>query len=78
MSCDCNEIKSDLIREYTDQKKRELNLISNKWILDNLNRKLLITDAIYDIYGDIVGYLTKNEEGNVIRIFRDNVKKILD
>jgi hypothetical protein len=78
MSCDCNEIKSDILREYSEQKKREINQISNKWILDNLNRKLLITDAIYDIYGDIVGYLTKNEEGNVIRIFRDNVKKILD
>ena len=74
--CDCNEIKSDIIKEHSDQK--EPNPINNKWILDNLNRKLLIVDPIHDIYGDIVGYLTKNEEGNVVRIFKHNVKKILD
>lgn len=59
-------------------KAREKSKILNKWILDNLNRKLLIQDPIYDSYEDIIGYITKNEKGSTIRIFSKNIKEILD
>jgi hypothetical protein len=57
---------------------KEVSQIDNKWILDNLNRKLLVQGPIYDIYNDIIGYITKNEDGNTVRIFTHNIKQILD
>lgn len=79
--CDCrseNEIQMrSLLRDQT-LSKREISMIDNKWIRDNLERKLLVQGPIHDIYGDIIGYITKNEDGNVIRIFKKNIKQILD
>jgi hypothetical protein len=66
-----------LLRDQTVS-KREVSLIDNKWIWDNLGRKLLVQGPIHDIYGDIIGYITKNEDGNIIRIFKKNIKQILD
>ena len=60
------------------RKGKEISQIDNKWILDNLDRKLLVQSAIYDIYNDIIGYITKNEDGNTVRIFSHNIKQILD
>jgi hypothetical protein len=57
---------------------KEESKILNKWIIDNLGRKLLIQDPIYDIYNDIIGYITKNSEGKIIRIFASNIKQILE
>lgn len=50
--------------------------MSGKWIIDVQERKLYITSAIYDVYGDIIGYITKNESGDVIRIFAKNIAQI--
>lgn len=74
--CDCKERETDIV--YLDHYKTEKSLIDNKWILDNLDRKLLVNSPIHDIYGDIIGYVTKNSEGNTVRIFKKNVKQILD
>jgi hypothetical protein len=74
--CGCGQRREEII--YTDHYKKEESLIDNKWILDNLDRKLLVNGPIHDIYGDVIGYITKNLEGNVIRIFKKNVKQILD
>ena len=57
---------------------KEESKILNKWIIDNMGRKLLVQDPIYDIYNDIIGYITKNSEGKIIRIFASNIKQILD
>jgi hypothetical protein len=57
---------------------KEVSKIINSWIIDNMNRKLLIESAIYDSYNDIIGYVTKNESGNIIRIFSKNIKEILE
>jgi hypothetical protein len=79
--CDCrseSEIQMrSLLRDQTVS-KREVSLIDNKWIWDNLGRKLLVQGPIHDIYGDIIGYITKSEDGNIIRIFKKNIKQILD
>jgi hypothetical protein len=45
--------------------------------MDVQNRKLYVQSPIYDVYGDIVGYITKNENDDVIRIFSRNIVKIL-
>ena len=57
---------------------KEQSKILNKWIIDNLGRKLLIQDPIHDIYNDIIGYITKNSEGKIIRIFASTIKQILE
>lgn len=74
--CDCGTRREEIV--YSDHYKKEISLIDNKWIIDNLGRKLLVNEPIHDIYGDIIGYVTKNEEGNVIRIFKKNIKQILE
>jgi hypothetical protein len=74
--CGCG---SSAISDYNERShSKEVSQILNKWILDNLDRRLLIQDPIYDIYNDIIGYITKNSDGNIVRIFSKNVKEIID
>jgi len=74
MSCNCDSHTSyEPNYSYRKQKDR----ISGKWVIDVQNRKLFAQSPIYDVYGDIVGYITKNEEGDTIRIFSKNVAKII-
>ena len=74
--CNCKEITSDIF--YSDHYKKEESQIDNKWVLDNMGRKLLVNSPIHDIYGDIIGYITKNAEGKTFRIFKKSIKQILD
>ena len=75
--CDCGGYSvSDPINSRKNGK--QVGQIDNKWVLDSLDRKLLVQSAIYDIYNDIIGYITKNEDGNTVRIFSHNIKQILD
>jgi hypothetical protein len=55
-----------------------ISKIINKWVVDNLSRKLLIQEPIYDIYNDIIGYIAKTEDKKTIRIFANNIKQILE
>jgi len=74
--CGCGAVN---ISDYIERKHdKEISLIINKWVIDNLGRKLLIQEPIYDIYKDIIGYITKNTDGNTVRIFSHNIKEILD
>ena len=57
---------------------KEISKIINKWVVDNMSRKLLIQEPIYDIYNDIIGYITKNENKETIRIFANNIIKVLE
>lgn len=75
--CGCGGA-SDTFDRMERRNNKEVSQILNKWVIDNLGRKLLIQSPIYDIYNDIVGYITKNQEGNTIRIFSTNIKEILD
>lgn len=75
MSCNCGSFESfyEPLTSYRKQKDR----ISGKWVLDVQERKLYVDKPIYDVYGDIVGYITKNESGDTIRIFSNKISKIL-
>lgn len=75
--CDCGSHINvdDHIRGGNSPK--ETSKIINKWVIDNMGRKLLIQESIYDIYNDIVGYITKTEDKKTIRIFANNIKQIL-
>jgi len=74
MSCNCGN-ENSYEPNYSYRKKKDK--LSGKWVLDIQNRKLYVESPIYDVCGDIVGYITKNEMGDVIRIFSKNVSKIL-
>jgi hypothetical protein len=74
--CDCGAPDSNY-QDYRMGPKKESKIL-NKWIVDNHGRKLLISSPIYDTYNDIIGYVTKDETGNVIRIFERNIKNILN
>jgi hypothetical protein len=74
MSCNC-ESYSSYEPNYSYRKKKDR--VSGKWVIDVSGRKLYAESPIYDVYGDIVGYITKNESGEVIRIFSRNISQIL-
>lgn len=74
MPCNCDSYESyEPVTSYRKQKDR----VSGKWIIDVQGRSLYVEKPIYDVYGDIVGYITKNESGDVVRIFAKNVSQIL-
>ena len=74
--CDCGAPDTNY-RDYRIGPKKESKIL-NKWILDNHGRKLLINSPIYETYNDIIGYVTKDETGNIVRIFEGNIKNILN
>jgi hypothetical protein len=75
MSCNCISAGS---YQPNYSYRKEKDKISGRWILDVHDRKLYAEKPIYDVYGDIVGYITKNESGDVIRIFSKNIVKIVN
>mgnify|MGYP000007651907 CR=1 FL=1 len=75
--CDCGS-NINIDEHIRANAPKEISKIINKWIVDNMSRKLLIQEPIYDIYNDIIGYITKNPDGNIVRIFKSNIKQILD
>lgn len=74
MSCNC-ESYSSYEPNYSYRKKKDK--VSGKWVIDVTGRKLYADKPIYDVYGDIVGYITKNESGDVVRIFAKNISQVL-
>ena len=74
MSCNCQSQNS---YEPVNSYRKKKDVISGKWIMDIQGRKLLADSPIYDVYGDIVGYITKNESGEVVRIFAKNIALIV-
>lgn len=74
--CGCGSVNAGEIRTMTHSK--ETSRILNSWVLDTMGRKLLVQSPIYDTYNDIIGYVTKNESGNIVRIFSKNIKEILE
>jgi hypothetical protein len=74
--CGCNNLSLNQIGERINRAK-EPDRLSGKNIIDSSGNRLLVTDAIRDVYGDIVGYITLNESGQTIRIFARNVAQII-
>jgi len=74
--CGCGSPNAMEIRNMSPSK--ETSKILNHWVIDNMGRKLLVDSPIYDNYNDIIGYITKNESGNIVRIFSKNIKEILE
>ncbi len=74
--CGCTGLPLNQIGERINRAK-EPDRLSGKNIIDSNGNRLLVTDAIRDVYGDIIGYITLNESGQIIRIFAKNVAQII-
>ena len=74
MSCNCDPYTS---YEPNYSYRKQKDKVSGKWVMDVQGRKLYAEKPIYDVYGDIIGYITKNESGDVLRIFSKNISQIL-
>jgi hypothetical protein len=74
MSCNCDSYTS---YEPNYSYRKQKDKVSGKWVMDVQGRKLYAEKPIYDVYGDIIGYITKNESGDVLRIFSKNISQIL-
>jgi hypothetical protein len=75
MSCNCSPQNS---YEPVTSYRKKPDRISGKWIIDVQERRLYAESPIYDVYGDIVGYITKKENGDVVRIFAKNIAQITE
>jgi transcriptional accessory protein Tex/SPT6 len=75
--CDCGS-HINIDEHIRENAPKEISKIINKWVVDNMSRKLLIQEPIYDIYNDIIGYIAKTEDKKTIRIFANNIKQILE
>lgn len=73
----CIKRTADQIGQRINRSK-ETDRLSGKNVIDSNGNKLLVTDAIRDVYGDIIGYITLNESGQTIRIFARNVAQIIE
>jgi hypothetical protein len=73
--CGCNGNTSSY--EQVPNTRKQQDTMSGKWILDVQNRELYLENPIYDVYGDIIGYITKNKSGDIIRIFARNIVQII-
>ena len=73
MACNCSPQNS---YEPVTSYRKKPDTISGKWIIDVQGRRLYVDSPIYDVYGDIVGYITKNESGDAVRIFSKNIAQI--
>ena len=73
--CGCNKNISSY--EQVPSTRKQQDTMSGKWILDVQNRDLYLESPIYDVYGDIIGYITKNKSSDTIRIFSKNIVQII-
>ena len=74
--CGCNRLPLNQIGERINRAK-EPDRLSGQNMIDSSGNRLLVTDAIRDVYGDIVGYITLNASGQTMRIFARNVAQII-
>ena len=74
--CGCNQLTPGQIGE-TVSRRKEPDLLSGKNIKDINGNRLLVTAPIHDVYGDIIGYITKTEDGKTLRIFAKNGAEII-
>jgi hypothetical protein len=75
--CGCTKLPLDQVGDRINRAK-EPDRLSGKNIIDSNGNRLLVTDAIRDIYGDIIGYITLNESRQITRIFAKNVAQIIE
>lgn len=75
--CGCTKLPLDQVGDRINRAK-EPDRLSGKNIIDSNGSRLLVTDAIRDIYGDIIGYITLNESRQITRIFAKNVAQIIE
>lgn len=73
--CGCNQNANSY--EQVPSTRKQQDIMSGKWILDVQNRELYLESPIYDVYGDIIGYITKNKSANIVRIFAKNIVQII-
>lgn len=76
MGCGCNKNRN--VTKPTSVSTTQQENLTGKFVLDQSNRKLLIIEPIFDSYRDIIGYVTKDESQNTIRIFTKNITEVLE
>ncbi len=76
MGCGCGvQANTDLRISSKGETYQDL---TGKMVLDKSGNQLLIIDAIFDAYKDIIGYTVKNLEQKTLRIFAKDIAQILD
>jgi hypothetical protein len=77
MGCGCNKKRNLSSAKPSLSAEKSGSDLTGSWVIDNKDRKLLVISPIYDSYNDIIGYITKDESQNTVRIFSKNIKTTL-
>ena len=78
MSCGCGEAIHEPIAQIGESSlNAEPDPLTGRTIRHSTGSILNVTSPIKDVNGSLIGYITKNEEGRIIRIFAKDVVEVL-
>jgi len=78
MGCGCNQMNHEQGAQMVSSNPEIISdELTGKNIRHSTGKILTISSPIRDINGDIIGYITNNQEGKVIRIFAKDVSEVL-
>ncbi len=78
MSCGCGQANHEQITQMSEYRSNvEPDSLTGKKIKHSTGKILNITAPIRDVNGTLIGYITNDPEGKVIRIFAKDVAEVL-
>jgi hypothetical protein len=78
MSCGCGQPNHEQIAQMTGSTSNvEPDSLTGRTIKHSTGKILNVTAPIRDVSGSLLGYITNDQEGKVIRIFAKDVTEVL-
>ena len=78
MSCGCGQPSHEQIAQMTESRTNmEPDPITGRTVKHSTGKILNVTAPIRDVNGSLIGYITNDQEGKVIRIFAKDVAEVL-
>jgi len=78
MSCGCNKMTHEPISQFSPEVQiSESDTLTGRTIKHSSGKILTVSSPIRDINGSLLGYITNDSEGKIIRIFSKDVAEVL-
>jgi hypothetical protein len=78
MSCGCGQANHEQITQMSESSlNSEPYPLTGRTIRHSTGSILNVTSPIRDVNGSLIGYITNNQEGRIIRIFAKDVVEVL-
>jgi hypothetical protein len=78
MSCGCGQANHEQIPQMTEYRANsEPDSLTGRTIKHSTGKILTISAPIRDVNGSLIGYITNDQDGKVMRIFSKDVSEVL-